>query len=31
VEQTLVDGIVYFDRSKDAAAPTSPAKAGGIQ
>ena len=31
VEQTLVDGIVYFDRSKDLAARTSPAKAGGIQ
>jgi imidazolonepropionase-like amidohydrolase len=29
VEQTLVDGIVYFDRSKDAATRTSPAKAGG--
>ena len=31
VEQTLVDGIVYFDRSKDVAARTSPAKAAGIQ
>jgi len=31
VEQTLVDGIVYFDRSKDVAARTSPAKAGGAQ
>jgi imidazolonepropionase-like amidohydrolase len=29
VEQTLVDGIVYFDRSKDVAARTSPARAGG--
>jgi imidazolonepropionase-like amidohydrolase len=31
VEQTLVDGIVYFDRSKDVAARTAPAKAEGVQ
>jgi imidazolonepropionase-like amidohydrolase len=31
VEQTLVDGIVYFDRSKDVAARAAPAKAGGVQ
>jgi len=31
VEQTLVDGIVYFDRAKDVAARTAPAKAGGVQ
>ena len=32
VEQTLVDGVVYFDRAKDLAARTPPAaKAGGAK